>query len=244
MFNSYIFIAAAVIVVVVLLYAIKFVGILGYGVSSDSAIWGQFGDFMGGSLNPILSFISIILLIKSLNLQNQVNVELREELADNKKTEKLQAFSTLFFNMINSQKSLLDSFLVNFLVDKGLMSPGGSTIIRIEEEIEALRDGGGSDQNIIDYIDEIDVNDRIFAILRAFYITVKMVSEKLSDANGFSSEDRNDHLLTLINFTDFAQLRLIIMAMQFSNYPATTYLRNNPDFMALLIEVRLKLDPY
>lgn len=244
MFNSYIFIAAAAIVAVVLLYVIKFACILGYGVSADSAIWGQFGDFMGGSLNPILSFISIVLLIKSLNLQNQVNVELREELADNKKTERLRAFSNVFFSMVTSQKSLLESFSVNFFVDKGPISPGVSTIIQLEEEIEALRDGGSSDADIIQYIDEIDVNDRIFSLLRAFYITVKMVSEKLSDSNGFTIADRQDYLLTLVNFTDFAHLRLIIMAIQFSQYPAATYLRSNPDFIEVLTEVNLTLDLY
>lgn len=243
-FNYYIFIAAAAIIFVFLFYLAKFAVMLGYGFSNDSAIWGQFGDFMGGSLNPILSFISIVLLIKSLNFQNQVNLELREELADNKKTEKLRAFSEVFFSMIKSQKSLLESFSVVFFVDRSPILPGVANIMRIEEDIEILREQGSSDQNIVDYIDGIDVNDRIFAILRAFYITVKIVSEKLSDSNGFSSRDRKEYLLTLVNFTDFAQLRLIIMSMQFSNYPAATYLRDNADFISLLTEVKLKLDPY
>lgn len=230
-------------VAVTTFYFIKFFGILGYGFSNDSAIWGQFGDYMGGSLNPILSFISIILLIKSLNFQNQTNLDLREELKDSKKTEKLRSFSTLFFNMISSQKSLLDAFAVN-LPAGTTMQPGVGTVICIEDEIERLRDYGADDMAIIDYLEKIDVHDRIFGILRAFYITVRIVSEKLSDANEFTIDDRKNHLLTLINFTDFAQLRLIIIAIQFMDYPASTYLRKNPDFTALLAEVSLQLDPY
>lgn len=244
MFNLYILVAAISMIVVAAFYVIKFFGILGFGLADDSAIWGQFGDYMGGSLNPILSFISIILLIKSLNLQNQANFDLRDEVKENRKTEKLRSFSTLFFNMISSQKSLLDSFTVDLNFKNITIPPGASTITSIEDEIEKFRDNGGNDATITSFLERIDIDDRIYGMLRAFYVTVKIVSEKLSNENGFSIVDRKDHLLTLINFTDFAQLRLIIMAIQFMDYPICEYLRNNPDFSSVLTDVGLHLDPY
>ncbi|WP_426167436.1 hypothetical protein [Pseudoduganella sp. R-34] len=242
--TRYIVAAAAAMVAAFAFYVIKFRLILGYGFADDSAIWGQFGDYMGGSLNPILSFISIVLLIKSLNLQNQANVDLREELKDSKQTEKLRSFSTLFFNMIASQKSLLDSFIVNAPPGNGMLRPGPNTIIYIEDELENLRGNGADDKAIVNFLNQIDGDERIYGILRGFYITVKIVTEKLSDSNGFTIEDRKDHLMTLINFTDFAQLRLIVIAIQFFDAPASSYLRDNIELNAVLQEVGLGLDLY
>jgi hypothetical protein len=84
----------------------------------------------------------------------------------------------------------------------------------------------------------------VYSVVRAFYVTVQMVSEKLADRNGFDFVDRRDRLMTLINFTDFAQLRLVLICLQFMSYPSTKYLRENIDFLAVLGELELKLDSY
>lgn len=55
--SKYIVIAILAIFVVFISYAINFYLILGYAVSSDTAVWGQLGDYIGGLLNPTLSFI-------------------------------------------------------------------------------------------------------------------------------------------------------------------------------------------
>lgn len=34
-----------------------------FSLSNDPAVWGQYGDFIGGTLNPIFSIINIILLV-------------------------------------------------------------------------------------------------------------------------------------------------------------------------------------
>lgn len=242
--RRYILGAAAIIITVFVFYIGKFGLDLGYGLSDDSAVWGQFGDYMGGSLNPILSFISIVLLLKSLRLQNQSNLDLREELNDNKKAEKLRAFGTLFFNMVASQKRLLDSFTINVSVNDLPLSPGVNSIIFIEDEIHRLRNEDASDQVIIEFLDRIDVNECIYGILRGFYITVKIVSEKLSDANDFKIEDRGEYLVTLINFTDFSQLRLIAIAVQFFDCPPSTYLRTHLELKLVLEEVGLSFSMY
>jgi hypothetical protein len=242
--NPYIIFAAVSMIVVMACYCIRFFALLGYGFSDDPAIWGQFGDYMGGVLNPILSFISITLLIKSHNLQNQSNHDLREQLQADKKTEKLRSFSTLFFNMLSSQKSLLNDFKIKRLSDNQKTGTGVESIIFIEDQVEILRNNGAEDSRILEFLNEIDDQDRIFGILRAFYITVKIISEKLSASNGFNADDRKDHLLTLINFTDFAQLRLIILAVQFIDCPASQYLRNDSELISLLDEVKLGLDLY
>lgn len=242
--NRYIIGAAVTMMAVFAFYIIKFRLNLGYGFSDDSAVWGQFGDYMGGSLNPILSFISIVLLIKSLGLQNQANLDLREELVDSRKTEKLRSFSTLFFNMVASQKNLLDSFSVDPGREGEFLTPGVNSIIFVEDEIHRLRSVGADNEAILEFLNEVDADERIYGILRAFYITVKIISEKLSTSQDFSVEDRREYFFTLINFTDFSQLRLIIIAIQFFDAPPSSYLREHSELRSVLEEVGLGFDLY
>jgi uncharacterized membrane protein len=40
-------------------------------VKADAAPWGQFGDFFGGTLNPIFGFLSVIALLAALVIQGR-----------------------------------------------------------------------------------------------------------------------------------------------------------------------------
>ena len=65
--------------VIVLVFSIYLLFFWGHKFSSDPAAWGQFGDFIGGTANPILSFITLVLLAFTLGLQNrQLNISSRE----------------------------------------------------------------------------------------------------------------------------------------------------------------------
>jgi hypothetical protein len=49
------------------------------GLSIDPAHWGQFGDFVGGTVNPIMGFLTIIALALTLILQSrQLSISSRE----------------------------------------------------------------------------------------------------------------------------------------------------------------------
>lgn len=48
-------------------------------VSDDPAVWGQFGDFVGGTANPVLSFLTLIALALTIILQSrQLSISSRE----------------------------------------------------------------------------------------------------------------------------------------------------------------------
>jgi len=241
MIDKYIVAAVFAILTVFMSYIVNFYFKLKYTISSDTAVWGQLGDYFGGILNPLLGFISLVLLIKSLRLQNEANADLRKELINSEKTEKIRSFETLFFNMINSQKVLFDSFKIK---TQDAIICGSEAVIKIEDEIENLRQQNQEDKLIIEFLDNIDSNDQIFGVTRGFYIMVKMITEKLSNDNGFNEEDRKSHLLALVNFTDFSLLRLIMISMQFMNYPSIEYLRKNSDFNVVLKEVGLNYNLY
>lgn len=221
------------------------VGEAGCKLSQGTDVWGQFGDYVGGLLNPTLSFLSIVLLLKSLTLQKAANSDLRKELDANERSEKLKELDTLLFNMIQSLKEQLTNLSMDFVKNETVVKFSGvAAILQIENEIDTMRENGASSENIATWLDDLDELDQLYSVVRAFYITVQMISEKLANRNGFSALDRRDRFMTLINFTDFAQLRLVLICMQFMNYPSTKYLRTNMDFLAVLGELELKLDAY
>lgn len=217
----------------------------GAQLSGDTAVWGQFGDYIGGTLNPILSFTSVVLLIRSLTLQNEANEALKNELKNSERTENFRTFSTLFFNMLESQRAIFSNFKVTDVsATSPLIISGTAAVIFIEQRIEELRDAGADDAKISEFLDDIDTDDQIFGILRAFYITVKTICEKLNTNNGFKDNVPKEQIFSLVNFTDFAQLRLVIIGIQFLQYKSCSYLKNNELFLDALDEMNMKLDLY
>jgi hypothetical protein len=64
------------------------------GVSSSQEVWGQFGDYFGGVLNPILSFFAFCALLYTVHLQLQSSrdAELRHD---------EQVFDSRFFRILS-----------------------------------------------------------------------------------------------------------------------------------------------
>lgn len=242
---GYIIAAALSAILVVAAYWVRFSLVLHQSFSADPTTWGDFGSFVGGILGPLLSFISLFFIIRSLRLQNEANEALRKEAEGNEKTDQLKSFSVLFFNMIGSQKTLLEKFSIHFEENGNtIVRHGVDAVMKIEDDVKFLRKKGGSDQNISDYLDKIDTRDQIFGILRAFYISVKIISERLGNKKMFSESERRDFMNTLINFTDFSQLRMIIMGIQFMDSEAARYLKSNNEFVSVLTAANLPLNPY
>lgn len=85
------------------------------GFSDSKADFGTFGDFVGGSLNPILAFFSLYAIIYTIKIQlveleytreeMTKSREAQEEQSESFKTQNLsikqQTFENTFFNMIN-----------------------------------------------------------------------------------------------------------------------------------------------
>jgi len=82
------------------------------GLSTKQETWGQFGDFMGGSLNPMLGFITILILLATMNIQRRELQEQRTVAAENNRiltdqlrTMKSQALETTFFRVLEEIKN-------------------------------------------------------------------------------------------------------------------------------------------
>lgn len=242
--NRYILIAIILIALVCSSYVLNFYLKLNYVISDKPEEWGQLGDFLGGLINPILSFMSLVFIIKSLSLQNEANMELRDEIKNTRKTEKLRSFETQLFHMIASQRESFNSFNINEITYQGILKKNGAeAVISIEIEIERLRESFDIEV-VTAYLEAADPTDQIYGLTRIFYNIVKLISEKLSNENAFSAEERKSHYLTLINFTDFALLRLIMLTAQFTKNPPTEYLKLNQESSSTLKETELNYELY
>ncbi len=240
--NKYIVAAAAAIFTVFLAYVLRFYYVLGYSLSDSPEAWALLGDYAGGLLNPLLTFLSLVLLIKSLTLQNEANISLREEREDTRKTERLRSFEAQLFNMIRAHKDAFDSF--NLSAPFHRATKGVDTFLKLEIKISSMRGEGQTEEEVETFLESIDKMDQIFSLNRMFYNMLRMISEKLSDANGFSVEDRKSHYITLINFTEFALLRLIMMSAQFLDYHSIQYLKSNSEFNSVLQDLGIGYDLY
>jgi len=88
-------------------------------LKATRADWGVLGDFFGGTLNPIFSFLGLIMLLVTL-FQNQTELELsRNELKESSQALKAQAstldkqrFEDTFFALLNQLNKLLEKLLV------------------------------------------------------------------------------------------------------------------------------------
>jgi len=159
-------------------------------LSSNIEHWGQIGDFFGGILNPIYSFLALIVLWFTLS--------------NNQKQSKIEKFENNFFNMLDMLKSLLkdlreepkenspDSILSEFIEN-------GDFFFSIEDSIQSGADinplvaNFTSDYGLALGMRETPLLDNIFRLLYQIlkYIYDKHPNEK-GDSNIYERENYSD----------------------------------------------------
>ncbi|MEW5543558.1 hypothetical protein [Pseudomonas soli] len=98
-----VFVAVCCGALTVLVYRIKFNG----GLSSMSADWSSFGSYVGGVLGPIVSFLTLLAVIKTVALQRELLDSQRTEFA--KMDVHQQAASTAQHQQLLAAKAELDA---------------------------------------------------------------------------------------------------------------------------------------
>jgi len=96
-------------VVALVLYAIKFHGEL----SVDNTDWGVFGDYIGGTLNPLISGFAIYWIIKTYNLQKKELFESRTILQGQSEALKKQNIESSFFQLMSLFNDLINGLTVS-----------------------------------------------------------------------------------------------------------------------------------
>ncbi|MEI2431157.1 hypothetical protein RDV84_13015 [Lysobacter yananisis] len=76
-----IYFAVALISLSIAAYPLYFWVFEGGHRADDPEVWGQFGDYVGGLLNPLIAFLAFYWLTRSVLLQRQELVRVQEELS-------------------------------------------------------------------------------------------------------------------------------------------------------------------
>ncbi len=156
--------------------------------SDKPEAWGVFGDFIGGVLNPILSFSTLIAVLYSLKIQ-------RDEFAEIQKRESFQIyennkhnFEITFFNFINHLNNLINSFQQNIEYGSGM-------------EIEAVNTQPGRDtllQNIANGLSEFEKdNERNIysliqnAILKIYFKYIWNILKYIAETNLIEANEKH-----------------------------------------------------
>lgn len=103
---------AVIIVLGILLlvgYAIAFSSSANLGGDHGQEKWGQFGDFIGGIMNPLVAFAAFYWLTQSVKLQKQELAETREELAKSADAQRQQAASGNMAVRVAAMTALVNS---------------------------------------------------------------------------------------------------------------------------------------
>lgn len=105
----------AIAVILVVVYPIWFWGFNDLPpADKDPEPWGQFGDFIGGILNPLVALFALYWLTRSIGIQREELAATKQELADTKlliaeqvKTAEKQRFEDTFFALLDQHNAAL-----------------------------------------------------------------------------------------------------------------------------------------
>ncbi|WP_167882907.1 putative phage abortive infection protein [Leptospira levettii] len=111
--NGYLITALIVMALPAILYYQKFSN--KFEFIRDEEIWGQFGDFYGGLLNPLLTFITFLFVIKSFNFQKNEAQDLKESKEKDRNETLKNNFDNTFFNYLTQLNNLISAFERNVI---------------------------------------------------------------------------------------------------------------------------------
>lgn len=204
--------------------------------SNDPADWGTFGDFLGGTLNPIFGLLGFLVLIRTLSLQRQqlddqrqamqqqqedIQAQ-RESLAISNKTQIKQQFEGTFFQLLQQLQAESDYLIKqdNSNDIYSILKSGFKLAKKACDDLEYKNWHENNDQNQFKHIDiksEVDniINGKIYSLARYFSI-VELIIKFIDNLNypnlpAMSQKDKNfyvDLLITNLNTDAFTLLSL------------------------------------
>ena len=109
------FFAIAFVIIIPTIYILWFNILNEQPLSKDSSIWGTFGDFMGGVLNPVVALLAFYWLTKSVLIQKTELAATQEILRETGEAQKQQVitqekkrFEDTFYSLLNQFNSIFD----------------------------------------------------------------------------------------------------------------------------------------
>ena len=90
--------------IVATLYFVKFHGSL----ASDGGAWGEFGDYIGGLVNPAVGLATVYLVFITISLQRRELQASLRELKKSNESARLQNFEQSFFTWLKNYRDMLN----------------------------------------------------------------------------------------------------------------------------------------
>lgn len=133
-----VFIVASIGTVMLALYLYQFRGAL----SKNQEVWGAFGDFMGGILNPLFALAALIALLVAISIQR---TELQatkaaldrstDVMREQHKVLEIQTFEATFFKLLGHLETLRQAVVGKIRVAR---SSGSATLATPRETMEVM----------------------------------------------------------------------------------------------------------
>ncbi|ELT6557957.1 hypothetical protein ACS4XJ_13160 [Escherichia coli] len=194
-------------------------------LSEKTEVWGQFGDYVGGVVNPILSFVTIYLLIQSLGLQRDANDNLISEIKRQERLEEYKKFEFRFFRLIESQDSNFSRFKINIdQNDDGTHQSlhGAAAVSFIVNNLHIFVQGKIEKSRVVEWLNDLEEDGVYFSLARRFYLLLKLIDDNIK-----SKDEREEMYETLLNLTDTNAISMIAILTIYYDWDIIKYIKNN-----------------
>ncbi|MGY2293493.1 hypothetical protein ACW9H6_27555 [Pseudomonas sp. SDO528_S397] len=109
---------AAVLIIVLVFYA--YIEMFGTLRQVNREGWGQFGDFIGGLTNPLLSFLGLLVLLNTFSMQLRDSKRTSESIRRQLEVSEKEKFENTFFKLVDRLDAYSEGFL-RVADDKGVL---------------------------------------------------------------------------------------------------------------------------
>ncbi|WP_407436751.1 hypothetical protein [Lelliottia sp.] len=191
------------------------------GFPSDKSEWGTFGDFIGGVTNPILTFFTMIMLIKSINLQQEANdsiikqnMQMHEVSERQKEMDELRSFESSFYSLAEVSRREFDALKINGR-NKKVYSAAEAVSYLEGYLINSCKSRKA--EKLCEHFSKFDIESSmaIFSAVRSFYILFKFTNESCP-------EKYKERYYEIANYTmPIKFLHLVCLAYVFSDWKVT-----------------------
>ncbi|WP_458723764.1 hypothetical protein [Pseudomonas brenneri] len=155
----------------------------GGDLSSEQGVWGTFGDYTGGILNPLLNFITIYLLIKSFSSQEKAleqaivqSEQAKSDLAEARYNERLRAFEGSLFNFSEMALAEYRSLKLKVGPGKDEFIEAGESVGFVLREITQKKRSFNEACELINELDE-QTHGSLYSVVKAFCALFKIVKD-------------------------------------------------------------------
>ncbi len=210
------YVAFSVISVTWLIYFFNFDPLNGFPI--DKSEWGTFGDFVGGVTNPILTFFTMIMLIKSINLQKEANISIIKQNLHMHEVSKrqmeiddLRSFESSFYSLAAVSRREFDALTISGVNKKNYSAADAVTYL------EGYMINYCKSKNSEELCEQFSSFDNkssmaIFSAARSFYILFKFTNESCP-------ENHKERYYEIANYTmPIKFLHLVCLAYVFTDW--------------------------